>query len=150
MENTNTVNILNDLVEILNDRIEGYTKAKSELDGKEPDLNQLCLDLIDESRKLRVELGTEIEVLKGDITPGTTERGKIYRIWMDIKEAFAGGNRHSVLAACEHGEDAAQKAYKAALAEEGLPANLWSMIESQRETLKASHDKVKGLRDAVA
>ncbi len=42
MENKNTVAILNDLVEILNDRIEGYTKAKSELDGKEPDLNQLC------------------------------------------------------------------------------------------------------------
>lgn len=150
MENSNTVTILNDLVEILNDRIEGYTKAKDELDGKEHDLNKLCLELIDESRTLRNELGTEIEVLKGEIDGGTTERGKIYRVWMDIKQAFAGSdNRHSVLAACEFGEDAAQKAYKAALDEEGLAANLRSIIEEQKQTLRASHDKVKALRDAA-
>ena len=149
MENANTVEILNDLVEILNDRIEGYTRAKSELDGKEPDINQLCLDLIDESRTLRNELGTEVEVLKGEIDSDTTGRGKIYRVWMDIKAAFTGSDRHSVLAACEYGEDAAQKAYKAALAEDGLPANLRSIIENQKQILRSSHDQVKALRDAA-
>ncbi|MES2371495.1 MAG: PA2169 family four-helix-bundle protein [Bacteroidota bacterium] len=150
MENANTIEILNDLVEILNDRIEGYTKAKSELEGKEEDLNLLFLAFIDESRELRNELGTEIAVLKGEAETDTTTRGKVYRIWMDLKDAFADGDRHSVLAACEYGEDAAQQAYKAALSEEGLPANLRSLIETQKQTLRASHDQVKALRDAVA
>lgn len=145
---TETVSVLNDLVAILNDRIEGYTKAKSELEGKEADLNQLCLDLIDESRQLRLELGSEIEHLHGETATDTTTSGKIYRVWMDIKATFTGSDRHSVLAACEYGEDAAQKAYKAALAEEDLPANIRSMIEKQKGILKASHDKVKALRDS--
>jgi uncharacterized protein (TIGR02284 family) len=149
MENTNTVSILNDLVAILNDRIEGYTKAKTELEGKEEDLNQLFLGFIDESRTLRNELGVEVTALKGETESDTTTRGKVYRIWMDLKDAFADGDRHSVLAACEYGEDAAQQAYKAALAEEDLPANLRSLIETQKQILRASHDKVKALRDMV-
>src|SRR5476649_289318 len=103
MENTHTVAILNDLVAILNDRIEGYEKAKKELDHSEADLNQLCLDLIDQSRTLRNELGMEVEVLKGEIHGDTTAQGKIYRLWMDIKSAFSGSDRHSVLAECENG-----------------------------------------------
>lgn len=150
MKNTNTVDILNDLIAILNDRIEGYTKAKSELGGQEEDLNQLFLGFIDESRTFRNELGDEVSALKGDMETDTTKRGKVYRIWMDLKEAMTGADRHSVLAVCEYGEDAAQKAYKEALAEEELPANLRSLIEAQKQTLRASHDKVKALRDAVA
>lgn len=149
MENTNTVEILNDLVEILNDRIEGYTKAKAELEGKEPDLDVLFMSFIEESRMLRNQLGTEIEVLKGEIDGDTTGRGKIYRAWMDIKAAF-NSDRHSVLASCEYGEDAAQRAYKLALDEDGLPANLREIIEEQKQTLRTSHDQVKALRDAVA
>lgn len=149
MENTETVSILNDLVEILNDRIEGYTKAKEELEGKEPDLDALFLGFIDESRVLRNELGTEVEVLKGEIDGDTTGRGKIYRAWMDIKAAF-NSDRHSVLASCEYGEDAAQRAYQLALDEDGLPAHLREIIETQKAILRASHDKVKALRDAVA
>ena len=149
MDNKNTIGILNDLVEILNDRIEGYTKAKEELEGHESDLNDLFLGFIDESRTLRNELGTEIEVLKGEIDGDTTGRGKIYRAWMDIKAAFS-SDRHSVLASCEYGEDAAQRAYKLALGEEGLSAALRELIEKQKAILKSSHDKVKALRDAVA
>ncbi len=43
---------------------------------------------------------------------GTTEMGKIYRAWMDVKAVFTGENRHTILSNCEAGEDATQKAYK--------------------------------------
>jgi uncharacterized protein (TIGR02284 family) len=150
MDNSSTVTILNDLVAILNDRIEGYTKAKHELDGKEAELNILFLDLIDESRKLKIELATEIEQLKGDATGETTASGKLYRFWMDLKVAFTGSDRHAVLASCEYGEDAAQKAYKEALEEPDLPAFIKSLVEKQKQTLRHSHDQVKGLRNAAA
>jgi uncharacterized protein (TIGR02284 family) len=150
MENTNTVHILNDLIEILNDRIEGYTKAKTELEGKEEDLKLLFLEFIDESRTMRNELGREITALKGEAENDTTFRGNVYRIWMDIKAAFNGGDRHGVLEACEYGEDAAQSAYKAALTEEGLPDYLRELLENHKQTLRTAHDQIKALRDAVA
>jgi uncharacterized protein (TIGR02284 family) len=49
---------------------------------------------------------------------------------------------------CEFGEDAAQKAYKMALAEEGLSAHLRSLITEQKAALRMSHDEIKALRDS--
>ena len=76
--------------------------------------------------------------------------GKIYRAWMDIKAMFSGKDRHTVLSNCETGEDAAQKAYNTALAEEDLPHFLHEMISSQKQILKDSHDEIKALRDQEA
>lgn len=150
METTNqTAEILNDLVEINNDRIVGYERALKELKGNEPDLKTLFEGFIDESRQLKMQLGTEVEVAGKDIEQGTTGRGKIYRAWMDVKNAFTGNDRHSVLASCEYGEDAAQKAYNTALHSDNLPSYIREMIAEQQKKLKSSHDEVKALRDSA-
>jgi uncharacterized protein (TIGR02284 family) len=51
------------------------------------------------------------------------------------------------LASCEFGEDAAQKAYKTALEDEDLPADLRSLVTEQKTALKTSHDLIKQYRD---
>lgn len=154
MENTQTtIGILNDLVLINNDRIAGYEKAieelkaKDEVDQEDLDLTILFEKMIDESRELRNALGKEVQVLGGEMSEGTMTSGKLYRAWMDVKAIFTGKDRHAILASCEAGEDAAQKAYNAALAEEGLPHFLHEMITEQKKLLKESHDEVKALRD---
>ncbi len=144
----NTVEILNDLVAINNDRIVGYERALKELDGSNADLKQLFLSMIDESRHIKMDLGSEVQVEGGTIESGTTASGKIYRAWMDVKAAFTGHDRKAILANCEYGEDAAQKAYKAALQEDDLPHHVRAMLVEQQETLKTSHDEIKQLRDA--
>ena len=142
-----TVNILNDLVKINNDRIEGYEKALKDLKDEDADLKPLFLSFIDQSRKIKMTLGTELEVLGGDIDQGTTGSGSLYRAWMDLKATFTGHTRHAVLAACEYGEDAAQKAYETALNTEHIPAHLVDILMDEKENLKASHNQVKALRD---
>ena len=92
-------------------------------------------------------LATEVLVLKGETAEGTTNSGKIYRVWMDVKAIFTGHDRHAILANCEKGEDAAQAAYKTALADEDLPKYLHDMVAGQQAKLKFSHDKIKMLRD---
>jgi len=79
---------------------------------------------------------------------GTTTSGKIYRAWMDIKAAFTGKDRQTVLNNCEFGEDAAQKAYRDAEKSEDLLPNARMLITNQKLELKSSHDKVKILRDS--
>ncbi|WP_018612220.1 PA2169 family four-helix-bundle protein [Segetibacter koreensis] len=150
METTKaTITILNDLIEINNDRIKGYEKAIEELKDGDQDLKTLFAGMIDESRDARNAIGKEVQALGGEMESGdaTTNSGKIYKAWMDVKAVFTGHNRHTVLSNCEFGEDAAQKAYKAALAEEHLPAYLHQMLEQQRLKFKVSHDKIKALRD---
>jgi len=148
MNNTNeTIEILNDLIEIHNDRIVGYEKALKELKDEDADLRPVFTKFIGQSHNLKLALGTEIQVLGGDIESGTTTSGKLYRAWMDIKAAFTGHNTHTVLENVEYGEDAAQKAYQKALESEYLSANLRSILTAQKQQLREAHDEVKSLRD---
>jgi uncharacterized protein (TIGR02284 family) len=150
MANTVNAEILNDLIEINNDRIAGYEKAIDELQPEDSDLKSLFVRMIGESHKHKLALATEVQALGTDAETGTTNSGKIYRAWMDVKAIFTGHDRKTILNNCEFGEDAAQKAYKTALEEEDLSANLRSVITEQKAELRVSHDEVKALRDAQA
>jgi uncharacterized protein (TIGR02284 family) len=147
IQNEATVEILNDLIEIHNDRITGYDRAIKESTEENADLKQLFEHMIHESHEYKMALATEVLVLKGETAEGTTNSGKIYRVWMDVKAAFTGHDRHAILSNCEKGEDAAQVAYKTALADENLPQFLHTLIAEQQAKLKFSHDKIKMLRD---
>ncbi len=150
MKTNETAEILNDLVQINNDRIEGYEKAIENLKAEDHDLKSLFISMIDESRKCKMDLSTELNVLKEDTDSGTTNSGKLYRAWMDVKAAFTGHDRKGILENCEFGEDAAQKAYKAAANDDNLPGHLKTLILGQKNTLRESHDKIKALRDQQA
>jgi uncharacterized protein (TIGR02284 family) len=147
---TRTLNaeVLNDLVQINNDRIAGYEKAISELKPEDSDLKALFTKMVGESHKHKMALATEVQSLGEEIETGTTNSGKIYRAWMDVKAVFTGHDRKTVLNNCEFGEDAAQKAYKMALDEEDLSANLRTLITEQKAELRMSHDEIKRLRDS--
>jgi uncharacterized protein (TIGR02284 family) len=149
---TRTVNseILNDLIQINNDRIAGYERAIEELKAEDSDLKSLFVSMIGESHKYKMALATEVQALGEEIENGTTGSGKIYRAWMDVKAVFTGHDRKTVLNNCEFGEDAAQKAYKMALEEEGLSSDLRSLVTEQKAALRVSHDEIKALRDSQA
>lgn len=145
-----TTTILNDLIQINNDRIAGYERAIGELKEKDSDLKSIFTDMISESKQNKAELAAEVTARGEEVDTDTTNSGKIYRVWMDIKATFTGHDRKSILASCEFGEDAAQKAYKMALEEDELPFNMNTLIFNQRLSLKTSHDKIKALRDSQA
>jgi uncharacterized protein (TIGR02284 family) len=141
--------VLNDLIEINNDRITGYEKAIDETKDIDVDLQAVFSKMADESRKYKAELTHAVSNLGGDPATGTTNSGKIYRIWMDVKATFTGHDRKAVLENCEFGEDAAQKAYKMALASDAeMDAETRQLITSQQASLKTSHDIIKKYRDA--
>lgn len=142
------VGILNDLIRINHDRVVGYEKAIDELKPEDADLNTLFQRYITESRQYAHELTQEVTRLGGDPADGTTNSGKVYRIWMDLKAAVTGKDRMAILENCEFGEDAAQKAYDAALnADEELEPSLRDLIVRQKAVLKTGHDEIKRLRD---
>lgn len=152
MENTQaTADVLNDLVQINNDRIEGYERAIKDLrdDSNSTDLKSLFTTLIGESHQYKLELGTEIAALGKDIETGTSTSGKIHRAWLDVKAAFTSHDAHDILEECEFGEDAILKAYKGALEEEYVPAHLRQIITRQQSELLDAHDEIKALRDGV-
>lgn len=146
--NESIIEVLNDLLKINNDRVAGYNKAIEETD--EEDLRILFERMASQSRKIAMTLVNEITSLGGEPATGdTTNPGKIYRVWMDVKATFNGKDREGVLNACEFGEDAAQSAYKTALENDDLTAEVRELIWTQKDALKDSHDEIKEKRDQV-
>lgn len=147
--NDKLVEVINDLIQINNDRVNGYEKAIEELKDRDVDLQGIFGKLANDSRKYSAELSREVIRLGGNPDTGTTSSGKLYRVWMDVKAVFTGKDRQAILESCEFGEDAAQKAYRAALASDAeIPAETRQLITDQQASLKTGHDLVKEYRDA--
>ncbi len=141
--------VLNDLIMINYDRIEGYRKAAEESKKFDIELHPIFQKMADESRINVSALTEHVRALGGEAERGSTTMGKIYRAWMDVKATFTGKDRTAIIASCEYGEDQAQKAYDEALASDAdIDTETRQLITAQKETLKKSHDKIKAMRDA--
>ena len=149
MEKEKTIEVLNSLITINNDRIEGYQTASKETE--EFDLKALFSQFISTSQKCQQELVAEVSKLGGEIAEGTTVSGKFFRVWMDVKAALTGKDRKAILNSCEFGEEAATKTYDDVLKDEKehLTLEQHSMISAQRASLKADQNHVIALRDAL-
>ena len=147
-QNEKLAEVLNDLIRINNDRVAGYERAIDESKDLDVDLKAVFHKMASDSRAYVSELSAEVAALGEDVATGTTNSGKIYRVWMDIKATFTGNDRQAVLENCEFGEDAAQKAYNEALASDAeIPADVRQLITDQKASLRTAHDLIKKYRD---
>ena len=147
MENEKTIAVLNTLITINNDRIEGYETAAEE--AEEQDLKTLFAHFSSTSKACKQELTNEVSKLGGTAAEGTLTAGKLHRVWMDVKAAITGKDRKAILNSCEYGEEFAKDTYEKALKNdaENLSAEQQTMIKAQHTLLNADHDKIKSMRD---
>ena len=149
METAKTIDVLNKLITINNDRIEGYQTASDETE--EHDLKTLFSGFIRNSQKCKTELEGEVNRLAGEVAEGTKTSGKFFRVWMDVKAALTGKDRKAILDSCEYGEDVAKGTYEKALKDDlaELSSEQQTMLRAQHSVINADHDKVKSMRDAL-
>jgi uncharacterized protein (TIGR02284 family) len=150
MENEKTIDVLNTLITINNDRIEGYKTASEETE--EMELKSLFAGFISTSEKCKSELVAEVNKLGGEVADGTKISGKFFRVWMDVKAALTGKDRKAILNSGKFGEEEAKETYKSALEEnlEYLTSEHQNMISAQKELLKADRKHIKALRAEFA
>src|SRR6188768_3687752 len=110
MDTEKAIKALNKLIEINNDRIEGYEKAANETN--EIDLKTLFNQMASTSMECKAALEKEVLLLGGKPEEGTTTSGKFFRAWMDVKAAISGKDRGAILDSCEYGEDNAKETYE--------------------------------------
>jgi uncharacterized protein (TIGR02284 family) len=149
MDNEKTIDVLNTLIVINNDRIEGYETASKETD--EADLKTLFAHFKQTSEKCRAELADEVKRLSGTPDEGTRTTGKFFRVWMDVKAALTGKDRKVILDSCEYGEGVAAEIYSDVLSNklENLSADQQTMLHEQYSLLKADGEKVESLKDML-
>jgi uncharacterized protein (TIGR02284 family) len=143
-----SVEVLNDLIQINNDRVEGFEKAIADLSDNDADLKSIFLEYAQQSRINTQELTQAVSRFDNDIKTGSSVSGAIHRAWIDVRAVFTGKDRAGILAECERGEDAIKKAYQSALTDGDLSGELSVLVSRQAQQQKLAHDKVKALRDS--
>lgn len=149
MENEKTIAVLNTLITINNDRIEGYETAAKDIEDQ--DLKTLFAAFSSTSKTCKQHLTDEVNRLGGTAAEGTLTAGKLHRVWMDVKSAITGKDRKAILGSCEYGEEFAKDTYEKALEDdkENLNAEQQTMIKAQHTLLQADHDKIKSMQDLL-
>lgn len=144
-----TIEVLNDLIQINNDRIIGYEKAIRETKPADTDLKILYASMVAESHRMKIALATEVQTFGAEVEQGTTTSGKIYRTWMEVKAVFTGHNRQTILMNARRNEESTQRAYRMALNHD-LPAYIRELLTRQQETLKASLEEITSVKEQFA
>lgn len=139
---------INALIVINNDRYEGYKKAADET--KDADLKTLFTKFSMQSKGFGESLRPFCDTEDQPDHDETTNSGKLYRVWMDVKAAMTANDRKAVLSSCEFGEDVAKKTYDEVLEHaDDVPMEVLDIIRKHRAELQKAHDEIKALRDAA-
>ena len=149
MEKSETIAVLNALIEINNDRIEGYKTAAKET--KQTDLKNLFSEFENISLECRAHLMKEVEKRNGEVADGTTTSGKVFSVWMDLKSAVTGNDRKAILNSCQYGEEAAQRTYSDVLDnhKSELDPEIKRLFFGQKAILGSNLFTIKGLLEIL-
>ena len=96
--NKDLIEVLNDLIRINHDRTDGYHKAVEELKPTDIDLKTMFTNMANTSVEYANALAAEVRNLGGAPAADSTQSGKLYRVWMDIRSGISARDRKSVLA----------------------------------------------------
>ncbi|GGB76960.1 ferritin-like domain-containing protein [Dyadobacter sediminis] len=142
----NNTSIINNLIEINNDRVAGFEKVIADIDDENIDLKSLFQEFAQQSRKNSQELSAIVGSVE-ELETGNSVSGALHRAWIDVKSLFGGSDRASILSEAERGEDAIKKAYQEALSSGELLPDVTSTVSKQAHEINSAHDKIKALRD---
>lgn len=145
MDNSKTVSTLNDLLNITNDRIQGFNKVEDKVwdsyNGLKNDYDQM----VRESQEMRSELIGLITAKGGNPDDSSTTKGALHRTWIDIKNSFGGDHAESTLENVVFGEKAAIDAYQDALNSGDLCSESTAVVSDQLSKLRTSYAKFESL-----
>lgn len=149
MNKEKSIVVLNNLIEINNERIEIYKTAKKVTE--ENDLKDLFSEFQNTSTIFKSELVEEVQKMGGVPVFTVRNNNLLVRIWGNFKSKFIGKDREDILNTMEYNEFVAIKSYKDTLSDnlDHLTAELHILLKSQQMLLTAHHDKVKKLGDLM-
>ncbi|WP_205504558.1 ferritin-like domain-containing protein [Rufibacter psychrotolerans] len=156
MENKNekVMDVLNDLVETARDGRKGYETAAGAVDNTRIKAE---LERFAHQRAVFVSELESIAQQHGNSTSNTTTvegaalqaAGAVHRGWINLKSAVGANDSKAILGECETGDEAAIKAYDNALNTEGLPVDLLTVIQRQRQEIMATKQTITSLKEAL-
>jgi uncharacterized protein (TIGR02284 family) len=149
MDNGKTVSTLNDLLNITNDRIQGFNKVEDKVWDTYTSLKNDYDEMVSQSQIMKSDLISLIREKGGQPDDTSTTAGALHRSWIDIKNSFTGDNAESTLENVVFGERAAIEAYEEALQDGDLCSQSTLIVSDQLAKLKSSYSKFENLENSM-
>ena len=141
----NVTSILNNLIETSKDGEKGFRTSAE--DVKDPELKQMFLRRAQDCARGAQQLEAIVSRLGEEPERGGSVAGAMHRGWVNVKAAVTGRDDLAILEECERGEDVAKAAYRKALENQDLPADIRAVVQKQYDGVVRNHDEVRNLRD---
>lgn len=150
MEHSKTITILNDLLYIINDRLEGFEKVEGKVWETNRELKEKYEHIISHTKIMKVEIINLITARGGNPKDSASVTGTLHRAWIDIKNAFVISDlESSTLQNVIFGENAAIQAYQEALDTNDLDAESSDVIGQQLKRIKDSAKEFRGIAENI-
>lgn len=147
MENQQEISVLNDLLHITNDRIQGFAKVEGKIWENYPDVKDEYARMISFSKVMKNELINLITERGGDAQDSPSVAGALHRTWIDIKNSFMSANVESTLENVVFGEKAAIEAYENALSSGDLSSESSKTVADQLKHIRDSYHQFKNIEE---
>jgi len=149
MENSKTIETLNDLLHITNDRIKGFERVEGKVWESYSDLKSEYDKMISQSKIMKNEIIDLITKKGGNADEDSTSvAGNLHRTWIDIKNSLPVTNKdQETLENVVFGEKHAIEAYEEALKSGNLCSESSKIISDQLHDLKISYNQFKNIED---
>ncbi len=151
MENEKTISILNDLLTITNDRLEGYEKVEGKIWEMNHDLQNSYEQMTTQTKIMKNDLHNLITQSGGEAKDSGSISGAIHRTWIDIKNSvLVASLEKSTLQNVLFGEEAAIQAYQEAMDSGDLRGEAYQLVRDQLASIKDSCREFKGKLENMA
>lgn len=147
MKNTKTLDVLNNLLQITNDRLEGFKNVDTKMISSYPKLRDEYDHGVIQSNRFRTELFALIKEKGGDPDDTATVEGGLHRAWIDLKNSLSFNKGEATLENVLFGESAAIKAFENALESGDLCPKSSKVVQDQLNELKDSYRKYESLEE---
>ena len=128
MNSNETVKLLNNLLEYLNDSYKGYEECSQAVEDKK--MAQLFKTLSAKRQRMANELAEKVRVFNEDPKEMGSITGAAHRLFVNLKSVITGGNIDSIINEIKRGENTMINRYKEVLREE-LPEDIHSILNDQ-------------------
>jgi uncharacterized protein (TIGR02284 family) len=147
MDRDEVIATLNDLIATSKDGEEGFRTCAEAV--KNPRLKTFFEQRAERCALGAAQLQGKVRELGGDPGRSGSTAGALHRFWINLRSTLAGMEEPAILDECARGEDAAKRAYEEAL-KKNLLADVRLLVEKQYREVKANHDSVHAMRNALA